>query len=220
MNVSSTRGQNESLRDYQILSQIEGDEHLSQRDLSRVLDMNLATINQVMKRLVRKGCVKTSRINAKRVAYYLTPQGFSEKLRLIMEYTRNTIGFFGTVRGLVNQRLAELKVEHNVCTAAIVGTGELAEAVYLSVQEANLRLVAVYDSTRFDSRWLNLPVRSLEQDPTELTDVVIVAQLDLDQERRGRLSRLGTHTLDMGRLLSRNLTQYVHRYEQEAATES
>src|SRR3989339_1311487 len=113
----------ESWREYQILHQIEQDENISQRNLAQGVGIALGLTNQIMKRLIRKGLVKTSRINAKRIAYYLTPSGFTEKFRLVMNYTRRTISFFSAVRQMVRQKLRNMQEQKAVRTIAIVGTG-------------------------------------------------------------------------------------------------
>ena len=230
----------ESLRDYRILHEVAQDGNVSQRDLAKVSGLNLATINQILKRLVRKGYVKTRRINARRVAYYLTPQGFSEKMRLVLSYTRQTISFFAAVRTLVNQRLTELKEERDIRTVAIAGTGELAEAVFLSVQEQGLDLVAVLDGLgghdpgghdpicaanrdrvprqgQGQADWLGVPLTSMDEGLDAPADVLVVTVPGLSDRMRAALDAAGTHTVHMDELLSARLAAFAERIGREAS---
>ena len=67
------------LRELQVLEVIENDARISQRGLADKLGIALGLTNSILRRLVRKGLVKTRALPANRLAYYITPQGFSEK---------------------------------------------------------------------------------------------------------------------------------------------
>jgi len=77
-----------------LLSSIESDESVTQRSLAVRLGIAVGLTNAYFKRCVHKGWVKAQAIPAKRYAYYLTPQGFSEKSRLVGEYLTSSLGFF------------------------------------------------------------------------------------------------------------------------------
>jgi len=197
------------LKDYQILCEVERDASLSQRDLARLSGLNLATINQIIKRLIRKGCIKTRRINAKRVAYFLTPQGFAEKIKLVMAYAGITINFFATIRKIVTARLRELQEHEGISSASIVGIGELAEAVYLSIQETGLKLTGVYSKSAGDS-WLGHKVLPLAELSRDRAGVVIIAEFDIKHD----LSVTG-RKLDLPHLLSSHLAAFGRRIYEE-----
>ena len=168
-----------------------------------------------MKRLIRKGLVKTSRINAKRIAYYLTPSGFTEKFRLVMNYTRRTISFFSAVRQMVRQKLRKMQEEKAVRTIAIVGTGEIAEAVYLTAQELGIAVSAVFSEDPDISEWLGLPVASLRQGAPTAADAVIISTLDELNEVRASVSMIAPVVVEMRELLSSGLAAFAKRVEQE-----
>ncbi len=201
-------------RDYKILDAIEQDENVSQRDLASSVGIALGMTNQIVKRLIRKGLVKTQRINAKRVAYYLTPRGFSEKLDLVMRYTERTISFFSAVREVVRQRLGELKRERDIKSVAIVGTGELAEAVYLSLQELGLTLTAVYDGPDAGKEWFGQTIRKVGHKPAEKADVVVVAAIDHEGEVEA-IQEISPIVVEMRTLLSNRLASFARRIVEE-----
>jgi len=57
----------------------------SQRRLAAELGIAAWPVNIYLKRCVKKGLLKMTDAPARRYAYYLTPQGFSEKARLTLE---------------------------------------------------------------------------------------------------------------------------------------
>lgn len=211
-----TSEEEDLLRQVMILDHVENEEKLSQRRLAKLLDLNLSTVNQIVKRLVKKGYVKTRRLNGRSVAYNLTPQGFSEKLRLVLSYTRCTIGFFSSVRDLVNTELAQIKEEHGARTVAIVGTGELAEAAYLSSREQGMNILSVHDRNRAGGVWLGYAVTHLDGVHDSVADVVIRADLSRDNEvDLPQVDEGGPHMVDLAHLLSSRLGQFARRIDSE-----
>lgn len=201
------------LREYRILDEIEKDANVSQRDLARSVGIAVGRTNQVLKRLVRKGHVKTRRINAKRVTYYLTPQGITEKLRLVVCYARTTISFFSCVRALTRERLAELTRGRPDAAIAIVGTGELAEAAYLSARELGLRLAAVYDDARVGETWFGCTIQALTDAGRTPATVLVVAVLeDLELPCPPVTAEL----VELRLLLSDHLSRFARRIAAEA----
>lgn len=166
----------ETWRDLQVLSEIEQDAKVSQRTLSERIGIALGLTNSVLKRLIKKGLIKTMSLPANRLAYYITPKGFTEKGKLVLAYLKLTTSFFCRVREIVNKKLTELKKDQHIKTVSIVGTGELAEAIYLSVKETELEIVDVFDIKPTAEKWLGMTVKSIN-DQIE-SDVLLVSEVD------------------------------------------
>src|SRR3984885_1756029 len=64
-----------------LLTSVDSNGARSQRHIAVELDIALGLVNAYVKRSIKKGLVKVSQAPARRYAYYLTPQGFSEKSR-------------------------------------------------------------------------------------------------------------------------------------------
>lgn len=187
------------------------------------MNLNLSTVNQIVKRLVKKGYVKTRRLNGRSVAYYLTPQGFSEKLRLVMAYTRLTISFFANVRELVNLELARLKEEQGITSVSIIGTGELAEAVYLSAREQGLEIAAIHDEKKAGETWLGheitWPVMTADNNGKSKT-ALIHAEMKPDTEASQETCREQDRPIiDLAHLLSERMGHFAERIDGEVARE-
>src|ERR1700727_2815634 len=77
-----------------LLTSVDSNGSRSQRHIAAELDIALGLVNAYLKRSIKKGLVKVSQAPARRYAYYLTPQGFSEKSRLTIEYLSSSFSFF------------------------------------------------------------------------------------------------------------------------------
>src|SRR6201997_1397670 len=77
-----------------LLESVERNGAQSQRKLASDLGIALGLVNAYLKRAVKKGLVKVGQAPARRYAYYLTPQGFSEKSRLTIEYLSSSFSLF------------------------------------------------------------------------------------------------------------------------------
>src|SRR5580765_7065233 len=77
-----------------LLDAVEQDRAKAQRLLASELGIALGLVNAYLKRWVKKGLVKVRSAPARRYAYYLTPEGFSEKARLTVEYLSYSFSFF------------------------------------------------------------------------------------------------------------------------------
>jgi hypothetical protein len=140
-----------------VLSAVEADFKTTQRKLSVDLGIALGLANAYLKRCVRKGWVKVSHVPMRRYAYYLTPQGFSEKARLTAEYLASSLEFFRRARNECAHLLLEAKAR-NARRFVLVGAGDLAEVVVLSAIEADVEILAIVDLTGKAKRCAGKPV--------------------------------------------------------------
>ena len=122
-----------------LLSVLEDDGHATQRGLAVRIGVALGLTNSLLKRAVHKGLVKVKDVPAKRLAYYVTPKGFSEKSRLVAEYLTTSLTFFRQAREEYTQLYAQAQGRGHQ-RIALYGMGELAEIAILSAQEAGVAL--------------------------------------------------------------------------------
>src|SRR6185369_3988110 len=76
----------DSYRSFLLMSEIVGEEPLSQREISRRLGIAVGLVNSYLKNLVAKGYVRIKAFPRNRYAYILTPQGIAEKSRLAYQH--------------------------------------------------------------------------------------------------------------------------------------
>jgi DNA-binding MarR family transcriptional regulator len=139
------------------LTSIEHDSGITQRKLAGNLGIALGLANSYLRRCARKGLVKISQVPLNRYAYYLTPQGFAEKSRLMAEYLAVSFDFFRRAR-------ADCTVLLQHCSAsgwrrvALYGASDLSEIAVLSAGEAAIEVVCIIDLAEAGGRRAGLPV--------------------------------------------------------------
>ena len=113
-----------------LLDAVEQDRAQSQRLLASELGIALGLVNAYLKRCVKKGLVKVREAPARRYAYYLTPQGFTEKSRLTVEYLSVSFSFFRRAKAECGAvfRVAAERGFHRVALAGISDLAEIAHA--------------------------------------------------------------------------------------------
>ena len=136
-----------------------GDDNLSQRSLAARLGVALGLTNSLLKRCMKKGILKVSKVPARRFAYYLTPKGFSEKSKLTAEYLSYSLKFFREARQQYDE-IFENCAAHGWKRVALYGTGELAEIATLAAAGTGVELVAIMDPSRNVFEFCNLPVKA------------------------------------------------------------
>ena len=132
----------EHLRNLQLLEEISKDSSLSQRKLSQYLGVALGVTNACLKKMVNKGLVKAKGINHKRIAYYLTPKGFSEKTKLTYHFLQHTIQYYSNLKDSISAKLSALsEVGHRriVC----YGAGEVMEVAFIILNESNFEFLVL-----------------------------------------------------------------------------
>lgn len=173
----------------QLLNEVEKNEDVTQRTLSRKLGVALGLTNLYVKRLARKGYIKIRTIPRNRIKYLLTPRGVLQKSKLTYEYMQYSLAYYREVRQVLVKALTRL-ADSGSRQVAIYGTGELAEMAYLCVLEANLQLVAFIDGVE-EGRFLSCPLLPAEALPDLEFDAVLVASLENLAEAKTRMIRLG-----------------------------
>ena len=81
-----------------LLNAIEKNPSFTQRGLSSDLGVALGLMNQYLKRCVTKGWVRASQVSPRRIAYFLTPEGFKEKSQMVRDYLSSSLSFFRDAR--------------------------------------------------------------------------------------------------------------------------
>ena len=169
----------------ELLSALERREVVTQPALAKRLSISVGMVNALLKRALRKGLVKAKAAPYKRWAYYLTPEGFEEKSRLVAKYLDSSLAFFRMARR--EYRLLFLGGQRaGFRRFVLVGHGEVAEIALLAAVEADAELIGILDREANTSRLHGLPVlRSLDE--AEAGDAVVITESRYPQEAFDRL---------------------------------
>jgi DNA-binding MarR family transcriptional regulator len=180
----------DSSRSLQLLSEISGEEPLSQRELSRRLGIAVGLVNSYLKNLVSKGFVRVKNFPSNRYAYLLTPQGIAEKSRLAYQH----LNYFTSLYTVARQDYLELfrRLEASgVREVAFCGVDEVAEIAYLSLRETGLKLIVVMDDVRHGEQFFGLPVVALSEGVQSNGASLVISTLKRQSEMVQLLLGLG-----------------------------
>ena len=123
----------------QILNHIEANPETTQADLATQLGVAVGSVNWYIKRLINKGYVKVTRMERRRLRYLLTPQGLVQKAHLTKKFMQASLHWYRLTREDSKAYLDELK-QAGYDTVCIQGDGDLAEIIYLSCLEAQVKV--------------------------------------------------------------------------------
>jgi DNA-binding MarR family transcriptional regulator len=120
------------ITDYHILKTVENDPSISQRRLSSQMELNVASVNFALQRLIKKGLIRMVGVNPRRIKYHITPKGLSEKTQLAYRFFGRNIHFYKEVRNDIEDRIIRA-TNGSKTRIAIYGVDELSEITYMVV---------------------------------------------------------------------------------------
>jgi len=92
--------------------------------------------NLILKRLASRGYIKVKGLDKRKVQYILTPEGFAEKAKKSYRYFLKTIHSLQEMKKKI-QRLVLMEYEKGKTPFIILGDGELADIIELSLKDLN-----------------------------------------------------------------------------------
>ena len=173
---------------HHILSEIAQGRPISQRSLASSLGIALGMTNLLLRRLVRRGLVRVSRVRPNRVAYFLTPKGMAEKARMSRDLFQRSVRVYAAARDRIRTSFEALSQEWPDGARKpilFLGTGEAAEIAYVCLQETDLELLGVIDF-QGRTRFFGVPVFSAHSIGDDLltllreTNPIVVSFADVE----------------------------------------
>jgi DNA-binding MarR family transcriptional regulator len=174
----------------------------SQRRIAAELGIALGLVNAYLKRCVTKGLIKVSEAPARRYAYYLTPQGFTEKSRLTVEYLSSSFSFFRQAKAdcaIVFAKASSAGLTHVV----LAGRSDLTDIAILCAADSDVTIVALVDAAEGAPDRLagiNI-VRSYDEVSAPFDGVVITSVVHSHDLFAAAVDRYGTERVLAPKLL-------------------
>ena len=140
-----------------VLNAVHDDSNITQRSMAGELGIALGLTNSYLKRCVKKGLIKVQQAPANRYAYYLTPQGFSEKSRLAREYLTQGFQFFRIAREQCSG-IFRVCNEQGKKKIVLHGLTDLAEIAVLCASDHDVDLIGIIDPSSKLDKYNNIPV--------------------------------------------------------------
>jgi DNA-binding MarR family transcriptional regulator len=213
--TSNGKGENFQAQDeivLGLLTAIDQDAQISQRTISRELDVALGLANAYLKRCVRKGFIKIQQIPSRRYTYYLTPKGFAEKARLAGEYFSASFTFFRRARSQMSD-LMQVCSRNGWRRIAFYGASDLAEVGSICVRDHGVELVGIIDPKYPGESFSGLKVRASIADLGEVDVVIVTTFTDA-----AAVFEMTRGILPDERVLAPSLTKFVLRETGKDAT--
>ncbi|TWJ32597.1 winged helix-turn-helix transcriptional regulator [Geobacter argillaceus] len=188
----------ESYRSFLLLSEIAGEEPLSQREISRRLGIAVGLVNSYLKNLVAKGYVRVKNFPSNRYAYLLTPQGLAEKSRLAYQHLTYFTNLYTVARQDYLALFRRLEAA-GVREVVFCGVDEVAEIAYLSLRETGIKLVAVLDDERAGAEFFTHRVVSPAAWYKGTSATVVLTSMKRREQLEAVVTRLGIAKEDIFR---------------------
>jgi DNA-binding MarR family transcriptional regulator len=135
------------MRDLQFLEEIEQNPKISQRELSHKFGIALGVTNACIKRMARKGLIRLRGFPPRRIAYYLTPKGFSEKTKLALHFFSYNIHHYAEMKKQIEKKLLDMQ-NKGVKRVTFYGISDEMELAYITLQGLDMKLIGIVDSEK------------------------------------------------------------------------
>jgi DNA-binding MarR family transcriptional regulator len=126
-------------RQLRILEALEQNPETTQAGLATQLGVAVGSVNWYLKRLIRKGYVKATKMERRRLKYFVTPQGLALKARLTSEYMQYSLRVYRELRQAAKETLAQVW-DRGYTTVRANGKGEAMEIFRLTCLEAGVAI--------------------------------------------------------------------------------
>lgn len=121
-------------KEYILLNEIEKNENITQRELSKKTELSLGSVNILLNKMVHEGLVKIKQIPMNRVAYMLTPAGITEKVRKTSNYIKIHYNYINEATEKIRSVLMNV-VKKNGEICVLLENDEISELVKLAVEK-------------------------------------------------------------------------------------
>jgi DNA-binding MarR family transcriptional regulator len=167
----------ERMRDLQLLEEIEQNPKVSQRELSHKYGIALGVTNACIKRMVRKGLIRLKGFPPRRIAYYVTPRGFSEKAKLTLHFLSYNIRHYTEMKKQIEKKLLDMQ-NKGVKRFTFYGISDEMEVAYITLQGLDMKLIGIVDSEKnWGKKIFNYKVIGLKEAIDLNPDAILITSL-------------------------------------------
>tara|TARA_B100000035_G_scaffold237214_1_gene205473 strand:- start:2038 stop:2664 length:627 start_codon:yes stop_codon:yes gene_type:complete len=146
------------------LRSLEEGKEVTQKSISDHISVSIGFVNALIKKFLNKGVIKVRQAPYKRFIYYLTPEGFSEKSKLVLEYVTDSLSLFRLLRKELNSIFSKDKF----IKYYLYGVSEITEIAILSANEVGTEIVGVIEPKLKKKKIFNIHI--LKKLPKNLTN--------------------------------------------------
>jgi DNA-binding MarR family transcriptional regulator len=183
------------LRELTLLQELEDHPIVSQRELSKRFDIALGVTNACLRKMAQRGWIRTMGSKQRRIGYYLTPMGYSEKSKLALQMFSWTVKHYSALKKMIAKRLLEIQ---DAGTKRIVfyGVDDEMEIAFATLQELDMKLVGIIEDEEkvIQNKIFGFELKGLAQVKDLEPDAIVITSLSGIEEKRRRLTRIISNT--------------------------
>ena len=175
----------EDIRELNLLQELEKNPIISQRELSHKFGIALGVTNACLKRMARRGWIRIMNLDHRRIGYYLTPKGISEKTKLSLHLISWTVQHYSTLKDIIGEKLLELQ-NKGIERIVFYGVSDEMEIAYVTLQGVKVQLAGIVeDEEKIGQKQevFGFELKKVEQIGTLKPDAVIITSL-VDKEKK------------------------------------
>lgn len=178
----------QEIRELNLLQELEKNPVISQRELSNKFGIALGLTNACLKRMVRRGWIRISNLNRRKIGYFLTPKGFAEKTKLTLHLISWTVQHYSTLKDHIARRLLEMENE-GIKRIVFYGVSDEMEVALITLQGTNLKLVGIVeDDGKFNSKFIfGYEVEPVSRVQELKPDAILITNLNENNQKREKI---------------------------------
>lgn len=121
-------------REYKLLSEISDNENITQRELSKKLNLSLGSVNILIKKMIKEGLIKMNQVSTRQVFYMLTPAGLVEKANKTSRYIKIHYNAINQTKEKIKRVLEKLDSDYDNLYI-LIDENEMNQVLKASVDE-------------------------------------------------------------------------------------
>lgn len=142
-------------KEYIVLNEIGKNSNITQRELSKRTKLSLGSVNLLLNKMAREGLIKIKQIPMNRVAYMLTPDGISEKIRKTASYIKNNYNYINNTKSRVADIIDRILEQDDIHIVQILIENDEISQLVQSVVQGKKRVVCINDITELNlNQWI------------------------------------------------------------------
>ncbi|MCU0641418.1 MAG: winged helix-turn-helix transcriptional regulator [Candidatus Margulisbacteria bacterium] len=116
-----------------VINELSRRKDLTQRELAQRTRLSLGAVNIIIKRLVKRGLLKTLNLSPRKAEYLITPKGFSEKTKKSYNYILKTVDLVKRIKEEI-ARIVLDEYNRGQKRFIILGHDDLADIIELALK--------------------------------------------------------------------------------------
>jgi DNA-binding MarR family transcriptional regulator len=167
-----------------LMSEISENENITQRELSKRLNLSLGSVNLLIKKMIKEGLIKMNQVSKRQVFYILTPTGMMEKAKKTSKYIKIHYNAINETKKSIKRTLEEISKEYDTIYI-LKSESEINQVLDAAVDEYlgkgmnfDIRIVDINQKTNINDKKSSV-LLYLSEDEEEVKEYKNIDKLDI-----------------------------------------